>query len=1246
MRMSPPHHPYMLLILLCTISITLLAASGPGHAFAQADIEHIEPGAAPTLYLHIPGKMIAGQTYQGIAVSTEPAGLTLSTSERFVHLASGSSAIELASTAVEIPIGKNHAIFTIRAIQTGAAQVYAAYGGLIGMSTGTVYSQSTGPQMLDIIMPGNSTSASDLAAFVFLKDANNYPARAPAGGVDIRLVGGGLVEAPHTVHIQEGETSTPVPLRVSGDGYVSAAAPGLLGDREYINYDRDNIHVRLAVAPDIVLPGGTVYYSVWLERDALESYTSQSFEQASELSNAGGDGADGSPSRPYHPPRTIAAQLQTTDTDVLRLTEHIPASKQDGDSAPITLHGGRATGTLYAGHESSSLPSVPTAASLQAGSGSSDNDGGGGGGGGGIAVLTVSVPGYGVASAHVCVGTVVTGTTTVDARDLNGTNVVRGPDGNYRVVESAGIGEDGGGDGQEAHGGEGPDAPSTSCGSETETFTAYAERIVRTAVAAASQENQDAEGGSSINGIITLPRELTHSPEANHIRLFLQPSTVTPLPPYSGMQGVVGFYHTESETAVTATLETENLIITTSTQYERITPVRTDYERITITASSAPGSDRGGGGLDVRPLHVAHPTFHTNAYVFPMTANFEGVYDVSAVSGGYAQDAQMRVVPPYETDYHLHVVGLPARSAGQPQADPAEDGGQPLFLVSIIDDAGRIIDIREEFGEPRTVRAVFRDTADPASADSAVVREAELSDYNAAVIYGPVPDGGAGVVITLEDWPPASGPFEGESLPVDAPISMELDVPRLVHAGEYFPITTHTVDSAGVPVEYVAESDRRDSGLTATGTGTALVDDTGNVLVSSLYDVGGAVQREIISFLNLMDMSVTVASDAPSDYGPDFLQLPPGLPDADIDALAVVRAGEEFELHADSRTPVLEDSGEAGNPIPGVSYDVIVPPGWSAEPSTEPGVFVIMPGTEGEFLLVVESGKEGFEPDRSTIFIRSEMSVRLSVNAAVQGAAGSAVSVPFTLHNGSEYETPFRATLSEPGHFEFDFPESFSGGYGLVDITYDGGTISAGRDGVGIAAGDRTVNVTAVYDRQVEIVVLGAGSTGSGSYEYGETVVVSASPEYVIPVLLPERISYWQGAPASAATGADGLVTAQTFSFRAESDAVIEPVFEPDYMRVYMAAAAGAAAGAFVAYRRFAAVVSYKLGGITDMVRGGDDDVDDGADDDDYADDGTDDNNDAGHAGADTAGAATTTTTGDDHGAGGDADNDGTGGNK
>ncbi|MCE2499221.1 MAG: hypothetical protein J4F28_09635, partial [Nitrosopumilaceae archaeon] len=229
---------------------------------------------------------------------------------------------------------------------------------LVGLATGTVYSQSTGPHALDIVIPGHITSAPDMLAFIYLNDANGYPVRAPAGGIDVRLVGGGLVETVRGTTIPYNASSAPIPLRVSGDGYVSAAAPGLRGDREHITYDRDGIRVKLQVAPDIVLPGGRVHYTVWLERDASAS---DSLEERTFRGLAGG--AD-TPALPYHPARAIAAELQTTDTDVLRLTEHIPPSKKEGDSAAITLHGGRASGVLYAGH-ATATPTVPTASSLR-----------------------------------------------------------------------------------------------------------------------------------------------------------------------------------------------------------------------------------------------------------------------------------------------------------------------------------------------------------------------------------------------------------------------------------------------------------------------------------------------------------------------------------------------------------------------------------------------------------------------------------------------------------------------------------------------------------------------------------------------------------------------------------------------------------------------------------------------------------------------------------------------------------------
>ena len=1143
----------------------------PVPASAQLD------GSAPTLYLHIPAKMIAGQTYHGIAVSSEPAGLFHS-GDNSVHLASGSPSIVLPSTSVEIPVGKNHAVFEIHALQSGAAEVHAAYGGLVGLAHGTVYSQATGPHKLDIIAPGALTSASDLPAFVYLTDANGYPARAPAGGVDVRLVGGGLVEAPRSITIPAGSAQALVPLRVSGSGHVSAAAPGLMGDTERLSYDRDAMHVRLEVSPDIVLPGGKVYYSVWLERDPVNSGSDMAQDEPG-TESAGAPVGD-APTLPYHPPRAIAAELQTTNTDVLRLTEQHPTNKKEGKYSAITLQGGRAAGVLYAGHES--YADVRPASSLHF----DDRTSPAGPSAGGIALLTVSVPGYGVASAHVCVGTVVTSDTTVSAYDTNSTAITQDSAGTYHVVSSADSA--GGGDGQGAGQQDNSTSTNRSCGSGTETWAAYVDRVVRASVASSAQSGGDADGST-----IRFPREAYGPPEPNDIRLFMQPSTVTPLSPHSGTQGVVGFYYVESGESDQATLVDGDLTITTSTEYERITPLRISYESMTITATSAPGSERGGGGIDVRPLHVAHPTFHTNAHAFPIRANFEGEYVVQAASGGHVSNATLSVVHPYETAYHLAVTELPAR--GQVGEE------QPLFMVSLVDDAGRIIDVLEEFGEPRIVRASFGDRSDP-SAAHVTARDAEIGSYNTAVISGPVPGaGGTGAVITLEGWPPASGPYEGTVVPVDAPVRMEMDAPRMVHVGERFPVTTHTVDQAGIPVALVDEDERRDTGFVVED-GTGLVETGGLKYLSSLYEVGGAVREEVVAFLNRMSVNVGGGfGDTGQDGEPVPRDVKAGEPfEIRVDSLTVSRSqqseqqqqglfdtmfdGLGIELDLDGLALGLGGFGLSSDalPVPDVSYEIDAPPGWPVD-ETSPGVFVITPADEGEFIITVSGSKEGFGSQPKMIYVRSEMSVPLTVDAVVP-SHDTRVSVPFTLQNGTTVETPYSVVLSSPADMSFAFPESFEGGYGLVDTEYEGGTLLPGGT-VRISAYDRTVNVTAIYDRQVEIIVLGPSSTGSGAYQYGQTVVASASPGHVIPYLLPEKVAYWQGVPGTGGV----LPTDEVISFRAESDAVIEPVFEPDFMRLSLVAVAGAAAGGFVAYRRFGAAVAYKIGDFMDSVRGGSD---------------------------------------------------------
>ena len=1037
-------------------------------------------GATPTeavLYLHIPDKMIAGQTYHGVAVTDRPASFG-AISDRTVYLATGSVSVSIPTTTV-IPPGMNHGLFEIKAVRSGPAEVHAAHAGDVGLAGGTVFSPSTGPRSLDLVMPGNATAAADITAVVAVLDGNGHPVQA-ARDTDVRLVASGMIGAPQTVLIEEGRTHAAFRLQVNGSGSVTAAAAGLGGDTERIAYDRDAVTVHIAAVPDVVLQGGVIHYTIWMEKGGSR-----------DDGDAGG--------RPFHPPRVIRGELHTTDVDVVRLTENVPANK-DAGSGTVAVRNGAAHGTVYAGLEP------------------------------GHVVLTATIPGYGVASVPVCVGAVVFG----DVRDNDddtghgGGALQASENGTARDTDAAGAGST-------------TAAAQSGCGgTKVETFREYAQRMV--------DEHARAAIYGGHQNIPQLPRELPEKPPANHVRFWVYPDVTS-----NAARGTVGFYHLETETVHTVTYDENGTRIDTESEYTRLIPARTDYHHVTVAAPH--------GDVLVQPVHVAHPTRYTNAYDFPIAAGREGTYDIGVTSGGHTAAATLRVAAPYETGYRLQLVPVPAVLGA---------AAQPLYMASITDGKGRILDVRDEFGRDRTISVAFGD----GRVENVAVGASPSSSPNTAVIYGTVA-GETGAVATLEGSPGAAGPAYGTVTPGGVPVSIEMAVPSVVHSGEDFPVAIHTVDPFGIPVERVDAAAGQGVGgempsVAAAATGflynngtAAAVSGAGSHLVGVLHSLGGGAQKEIASFLNFMNLT----ADAPP-------QVAAGKP-FEIRVTSSTAAASDVLLPAGGDNGGDNDATGAAHSLPHVSYEVADSP-WPVEQAA-PGVFRVTPATPGDAAITVRGHADGFESGTVSVPVHSEMAVRLEVDA-VSEDGGSGLEIQFSLRNGTTLVTPFEATLRHPEHLRFGFPDTLDSGYGLLDVAYGGGggylTDEDGDgtyDGVRVGPGDDSITVTAIYERSVQVFV--NGGSGGGIYPYGADVQVRAEPGHVVPYLVPERLAYWEGAPGQP----------PSFVMEAHRDVEMTAVYEPDYARVAYAILAGtAAATGYIAYRRAGSRISYVVGGALD----------------------------------------------------------------
>ena len=91
-------------ISLCGLSFWLPSGGvvAPPAAFGQQP----DPIDSSQFYLHIPSKMIAGNTYQRVAVSVAPAGFGGGLDTATAYLASGSPAVRLPESTLQIPFGR------------------------------------------------------------------------------------------------------------------------------------------------------------------------------------------------------------------------------------------------------------------------------------------------------------------------------------------------------------------------------------------------------------------------------------------------------------------------------------------------------------------------------------------------------------------------------------------------------------------------------------------------------------------------------------------------------------------------------------------------------------------------------------------------------------------------------------------------------------------------------------------------------------------------------------------------------------------------------------------------------------------------------------------------------------------------------------------------------------------------------------------------------------------------------------
>ncbi len=1192
------------------------------------------------LQIHIPHKMIVGETYYGIIVSKTPAyvsdvitatssiqstaAITTTTTDataieplslidttlehfwsiifgenhtqestivtptpqqqqqssssqqkgRIIHLAfnheTGSNPpIKILSShnnTVILPYGMNHAIFKFQALRDGITTVHASYDGRITHTTSTIHSLNTGPKTLDLILPGNTTSTSNLNAIIMIKDGNNYPTTSNKD-IKVRIIPTNLIETPNEIIITAGQTHTVFPIVVQSTGQINVVSEGLISDTENIAYETDKITVKLGIAPNVALVGGTVQYVVWLERNGV----------------------------PFYPPHTIKGELQTTNTDAVRFTPYAPPHKND-NNFEFTMYDGIATGVLYAAGGVGVVGN-----SMESPHYTSDN----------FATITAIIPEYGVAYDNVCVGSMGSIQTNIEKTELENyhynnnnenenentkNNNLTNPDHNTNpthnpipITASRLIAQ----------------GNSTGCTDNLESINDLTtELFYQSTISQNDQgDNNSNEESKNIQNIILNAID----PTTNLVKLWLYPDDTS-----FSTYAIVGFYnHKETEYFVSYVQDNQRVDITSKVILE--TPTKLVNQYITASSNNKANNNNNNnnnnndGELTFQSTHVVQPTVYTNMYTFPILSGHEGSHDISITTQGSTATDTLRVIAPHQTQYKLQVQTIPIALEEQSIEQ------QPLAFITITDSADRILDIKEEFGVDRIIHTIFSDSRTP---KNTIINQI----YNTGILYDDNDDDSITEPIvltsTLEGTPGAVKPAIYEMTPIGIPVAVDMFMPHTVHIGEIFPITVHLVDTYDTPILRMNTTTLPPTGLNfmyENGFGMLIDGVASNMhkdepinpaeqqqIISILHEQGGSTTSMIRGFLN------------PSDYN-IF-----GVPN-------VVSAGDSFEFQVAASSFVISNSygnedqkdikitydqngdivdayfshdddyndydGNAYSnnaiPIPAhipQSYEIINHNTAWDYTQISPGKFNITAHELGNHNITMRINIMGYESQTIVIPFSAKMSVPIIVKAV--SADGSVeLEADFDIITSSSTttiipinntKTPFSTIFTQPDNYEFVFKPNLDHGYALTDIQFTDGGILVNDNTIHIRPSDNQITIIATYENRVYVNVI--GGHGTGTYQYGETIILQATPADVIPFIMPTKLAYWDGAPG-------GFQTDEQIHIIADRDMNIFAIYEPDYTRILYAVIIGMVVVGVMILRRFGSRIMYQIGELSEYVK-------------------------------------------------------------
>jgi len=265
--------------------------------FAFTHIEFAYSGShGEGQHIWVPERVITGEEYEGIIVLDKAGGKAL------ILSSSDPSVIQVPKSVLVGP-HSNHGIFQIKPLKEGVAQITAMIDGKAISTETSVYSSSRQPEGIKIVLAANSTKAKDITGYVLSVNSRGQPAPV-LKNTTVVISAAPLIEVePSKTTIKQGQYHAKFFAKIKGSGKIHASSEGLGVAEHHISKFHDDVTVKIAVAPNIMMENSRAFVFVWLEKSGL----------------------------PYKPPHLVYAHVSSSNLKSVRFNEN-PLILQYGDA--------------------------------------------------------------------------------------------------------------------------------------------------------------------------------------------------------------------------------------------------------------------------------------------------------------------------------------------------------------------------------------------------------------------------------------------------------------------------------------------------------------------------------------------------------------------------------------------------------------------------------------------------------------------------------------------------------------------------------------------------------------------------------------------------------------------------------------------------------------------------------------------------------------------------------------------------